>query len=167
MPAVIENIALEIVRRLERITVLNGYSFDVVKVVRADRLAVDWSPEDTLIIVKQGDSTMNQDLSHPGNPPAIAFDTEFEIECFVRSSEHSDPVSYNSVQTERGAQIIKAITTEATDTGQWYTFGGNAVLSSIGDVRNFGVSDGNHNGVTVVINVMHRQSENNPYQVRA
>ena len=166
MPAVIENIALEIVRRLEQINTANGYSFDVAGVIRPDRLS-DWSPEDGMIVVKQGDSTMNSDSSHPGNPPAIAFDTEFEIECFVRSSEHSDVEPYHTDQNERGAQVIKAITTEATDPGHWYTFDSNAILSSIGDVRNFGVSDGNHNGVTVAINVLHRQSENDPYQVRA
>lgn len=166
MPTVIENIALEMVRRLERITIANGYSFDVPSVVRPDRLA-NWSPEDGLLLLKQGDSTWNNDASHPGNPPAIAFDTEFEIECFVRSSEHSDVTPYHTNQNERGSQIIEAITTEATDPGHWYTFDSNAILSSIGDVRNFGVSDGNHNGVTVVINVLHRQSENNPYQVRA
>lgn len=166
MPTVIENIALEIVRRLEQITIAEGYSFDVPSVVRPDRLA-DYSPEDGMIVLKQNDSTLNQDSSHPGNPPSIAFDTEFEIECFVRASEHSDPTSYHSIQNERGGQIIKAITTEATDPGHWYTFDSNAILSSVGDVRNFGVSDGNHNGVTVVINVLHRQSENDPYQVRA
>ncbi len=166
MPAIIENIALEIVRRLERITIANGYSFDVPSVVRPDRLA-DWSPVDGLVLLKQSDSTMNLESSYPGNPPAIAFDTEFEIECFVRSSEHSDVQPYNVDQNERGAQIIKAITTEAVDDGKWYTFAENAVLASIGSVQNFGISEGNHNGVTVVLNVMHRQSENDPYQVRA
>jgi len=163
---VIESIALEIVRRLERITIDNGYSFDVAGVIRPDRLAPDWSPEDCMIVLTQGDSTRNEQSSYPGNPPAIAYDTEFEINCFVRSSDFANS-EYNPDQSERGAQIIKAITAEADDVSMWYTLDGNAVIADIGDIKGYPVSAGVHNGVTVTLKVMHRQDENNPYNVRA
>ena len=163
---VIELIALEIVRRLEQITTENDYSFDVTGVVRPDRLGQSSTPEDKGIEVTQGDSIRNEELSHPGNPPAIAYDTDFEINCFVRSSDF-DQTAFNIDQNERGGQIIKAITQEATDPGLWYTMGGNAIICEIGDVKAFTQSEGNHNGVSVMIQVTHRTSETDPYTVRA
>jgi len=163
--SVIELIALEIVRRLEQITTENDYSFSVCSVVRPNRLGEGYSPEDKMIVVKQGDSIKNEDASYPGNPPAIAYDVSFEIACIVRSSDF-DPDEYNPEQNERGAQIVKAITGEATDPGAWYTMEGNAVLADIGDVKQFAVSEGDHNGVTVDLSVLYRMSENDPYTVR-
>jgi hypothetical protein len=161
---VIESIAREIVRRLEKIKSVNGYAFNVTKVVRPDRNAT-WTPEDRLILVKQGDSIKNAELSYPGNPPAVAFDTVFELCGFVRTSDFCDK-EYDPIENDRGAQIIKAITTEATDPGSWYTFAGKAVISDITEVRSFEESE-SHNGVIVSLSVTHRQDENNPYNVRA
>ena len=87
MPSVVENIALEIKRRLEQITTGNGYSFSVCEVVRPDRLGQLIKPEDALIVLNQGDSTRNAEMDRPGNPPAVGYDVEFEINCFVRPSE--------------------------------------------------------------------------------
>jgi len=163
---VVELIALEIVRRLEAITIENDYTFSVCSVVRPNRLGEGYSPEDKMIVLTQGDSVRNDDLSHPGNPPAIAYDVKFEIECIVRTSDF-DPDEYNPEQSERGSQIIKALRDEATDTGTWHTMDGNAVLADIGDVKQFPVSAGDHNGVTVDLNIIYRTSENDPYTVRA
>lgn len=164
--SVVELIALEIVRRLEQITTDNGYTFSVCDVVRPDRLGKEFSPEDKMVIVKQGDSMRNNELSFAGNPPAIAYDVSFEIECFVRSSDF-DPDEYHADQNERGSQIIKALKDEATDTGAWHNFEGNAVLADIGDVKQFNTSESDHNGVTVMLNIIYRTSENDPYTVRA
>jgi hypothetical protein len=163
---VIELIALEIVRRLEEITIDNGYSFDVVAVVRPDREGKNYTPEDKLIEVTQGDSIRNTEMSLPGNPPATAYDTEFEINCFVRESDH-DTTGYNAIQNERGSQIIKAIVNESTDVSTWHTLDGNALLAEIGDVKGYSTSDGHHNGVSVMLSVLHRQSETDPYVVRS
>jgi len=163
---VIENIAAEIMRRLALITITNGYTFDVCEVVRPDRVGVEVNPVDALVVVKQGESTKNDELSYPGNPPAIAYDTLFEIDCFVRLSDHAGE-DYQAIQSDRGAQIITAITNEATDPGQWYQFEGNAIITELGNISNFETSEGNHNGITVAMTVTHRQDENNPYNVRA
>lgn len=163
--SIIELIALEIVRRLEQITTDNDYSFSACDVVRPDRTGKAYAPEDKLIVVKQGDSTKNEEASYPGNPPAIAYDVTFEIDCFLRSSDF-DADEYNIDQNERGSQIIKALTTEATDPGAWYSLEGNAILADFGNIKQFSVSESNHNGVTVELNVLYRTSENDPYEVR-
>lgn len=163
---VIESIAAELVRRLARITISNGYTFNVDSVVRPDRIGYEVNPIDSGIVLIQADSVRNTDLDHPGNPPAIAYDTIFEAHCFVRLSDRAEN-DYQETQSERAAQIIKAITTEATDDGQWYSFEGKAINTQLGDVKNFSISEGNHNGVTVALTVTHRQSENDPYQARA
>ena len=161
---VIESIAREIVSRLEQIKIANGYAFNVTSVIRPNRNAT-WTPEDRLILVKQGDSTKNEALSCPGNPPAMAFDTTFELCGFVRTSDFCSK-EYESIENDRGAQIIKAITTEATDPSMWYTFASKAIISDIVEVRSFQESE-SHNGVIVSLSVTHRQDENNPYNVRA
>lgn len=166
MPTVIESIALEIVRRLEQIHTDNDYSFDCCNVVRPDRQGESWTPEDGLIVVTQGDSTRNPSSDYPGNPPAIAYETEFEINCFVRDSDFAKN-DIDPEQNDRGSQLVKAITTEATDPTMWYTMGGFAVIAEMGDIKSYPQSEGVNNGVTLVLKVMHRQSENNPYQVRA
>jgi hypothetical protein len=163
---VIETIAKEIVRRSEQITIANGYTFDVAEVVRPDRVGVEVNPVEALIVVRQGDSVKNAELSCPGNPPAIAYDTQFEIECFVRLSDYACN-EYQEIQSDRGAQIVKAITIEATDTGRWFSFEEKAINTELGDIKNFETSEGNHNGVTVAMTVTYRVDENNPYNARS
>jgi hypothetical protein len=163
---VIESIAVELIRRLEEITIDNDYTFDAYDVVRPDRTGVEVNPVDSLIVIKQGKSTRNTELDMPGNPPALAYETPFEIECFVRLSDKAEN-EYQEIQSDRGAQIIKAITTEATDAGRWFSFGEKATNTELGDIENFEVSEGNHCGVTVAMTVTHRQDENNPYNARS
>lgn len=163
---VIESIAVELVRRLGEITIDNGYTFDVGDVVRPDRIGNEVNPADGGIVVIQADSVRAPDLDYPGNPPAVAYSTIFEVHCFVRLSDRSEN-DYQEIQSDRGAQIIKAITSEATDPGMWYTFEDSAVIAELGDVKNFSISEGNHNGVTVAMTITHRQDENNPYNARS
>jgi hypothetical protein len=162
---VIESIAKEIVRRLVQIRPSNGYSHNVTSVIRPNRNAT-WTPEDRLILVKQGDSTKNEALSCPGNPPAIAFDTTFELCSFVRTSDFYS-VEYESIENDRGAQIIKAITTEATDPSMWQTMGGNAFNTEFGPLENMDADDGEYHGKTVNVTCFYRVSENNPFELRA
>ena len=163
---VIESIAVELIRRLNRITIDNAYTFDVADVVRPDRTGVEVNPADGLIVVIQADSVRNEELSLPGNPPAVAYNTIFEVHCFVRLSDRADN-DYQEIQSDRGAQIIKAITNEATDTGRWFSFAEKAINTELGDIKNFSTSEGNHNGVTVAMTVTYRVDENNPYNVRS
>lgn len=166
MLSVIEKIAVEIMRRLERISIDNGYVFTPYAVTRPKRQAEDLSPEDGNIQLTQKDSVRNEDMSHPGNPPAIAYDVEFEINCFVRTSDFEDS-DYDTIQNDRCCQVVKAITNEAEDPNRWYTFDDNAIIADFGSFRPYPQSDGNHNGITIPLMVTYRVSENNHYQVRA
>jgi hypothetical protein len=163
---VIESIAVELMRRLAEITTDNEYTFTVDSVVRPDRIGVEVNPVDAGIVVVQADSVRTPDLDYPGNPPALAYSTIFEVHCFVRLSDKSDN-DYQEIQSDRGAQIIKAITSEATDPGRWFSFEENATNTELGDVKNFSISEGNHNGVTVAMTVTYRVDENNPYNARS
>jgi len=102
---VIESIAREIVSRLEQIKIANGYAFNVTSVIRPNRNAT-WTPEDRLILVKQGDSTKNESLSCPGNPPAMAFDTTFELCGFVRTSDFCSK-EYESIENDPVLRLSK------------------------------------------------------------
>jgi hypothetical protein len=163
---VIERIALEIVERLERISLANGFTFDVKKVVRNDRLGTANTPEHLMMEVVQGVSQYNADLSHPGNPPAIAWDTTFNIHCYVRESQRLE-TDVATTSNEMVAAVIKAITTPATSPSTWYMMGDSAVIAEFESSEPFSPGDGSHAGATIPLSVTHRQSENDPYEVRA
>lgn len=163
---VIERIALEIVERLERITIANGFTFDVSRVVRNDRMGTANSPEHLMMEVVQGDSQYNSDLMHPGNPPAIAWDTTFNIHCYVRESTRLE-TDVATTSNEMVAAVIMAITTPETSPTTWYQMGGNAIICDFESSQPFSPNDGSHAGATVPLLVTHRQSENDPYEVRA
>ena len=166
MPTVIENIATEIVRRLQRITVANGYTFDVANVQRADRLGTAIVLENYLVLVVQQDSQPNEELSHPGNPPAIAFDATFNIHCFVRESDREESVM-STTSNEMAGQAMKAITNETIAPNKWWQMAGNAIVSEFGTIGPYSESDGVNAGVTLPLIVSYRISETDPYEVRA
>lgn len=169
MPAtetVIERIAIEIVRRLEAITIDGGYSFNVAGVVRPDRLGREVNPRDRLIVVYQGESQYNDALCHPGNPPAIAYDTTFTIVCFSRESDRLNTEAASSTN-EILAAARKAIVTEATSPGVWYTMAGDAIICNWGNITPFSAGETAHAGGSIPLIVTHRESEDNPYIARA
>ena len=163
---VIERIAIEIITRLETITIANGYLFTVTDVVRPDRLGTSFTPDNYLIVVTKKDSAYNDELTHPGNPPAIAFDTTFEIACMVRESDKEESSIATTTNTVMAA-AMKSIVTGATDPIVWYQMAGNSINCNWGDISPFSQSDGSHAGGTISLIVTHRQSENDPYTVRA
>lgn len=166
MSTVVEGIATEIVRRLRNLTVLNGYTFDVLAVVRPDRLGQTIVPENQLIVLAQGDSTKVDELSYSGNPPAIAYETTFAIHCFVRDSD-KNPCEFDPVVNDLAGQVVKCLRHEAGDRVRWFAMAELAIDSEIRTITPYPVSDGTHIGVTVPIAVTYRHSEGNPYEVRA
>ena len=163
---VIERIALEIVTRLESITTTNGYSFTVCSVVRPDRLGQLIVPEHYGIVVTQGDTNEVEELSHPGNPPAIAYETTFSIHCFVRDSD-KNPTAFDPAVNEVAGQIVKALRLRAADASRWTSMAELAIDSTIKAIKPYPESDGTHSGVTIPLTVLFRHSEGNPYEVRA
>jgi len=163
---VIERIAVEIVRRIEAITIDNGYSFNVAGVVRPDRLGREVNPKDRLIVVYQGESQYNEELSHGGNPPAIAYDTEFSIKCFSRESDKLNAEVASSAN-EILAAVRKALVNEASNPSVWYQMAGDAIICNWGTVTPFSPGETSHAGGTIPLTVTHRESEDNPYIARA
>ena len=166
MLTVIERIANEIVRRLQRITVANGYTFDVSNVQRADRLGTSIVLENYLVLVVQQDSQPNEELSHPGNPPAIAFDVTFNVHCFVRESDREESVM-STTSNEMAGQAMKAIANETNAPYKWWQMDGNSILTEFGTIGPYSESEGVNAGVTLPLIVSYRVSENDPYEVRA
>jgi hypothetical protein len=158
--AIPETIAQEVVARLQQITTANGYNFNVSSVDRPPKNAKQWRPRHYGIVVDQKQATENEELSHPGNPPAMAFDLDFEITGFVLLSDEatasSDPQS-----SDMEAAIKKAIAEDL----HWYNWDGNAVNSQWGESQF--IEEPDYAGVIVQLTISYRVSETNPYAVRA
>lgn len=158
-----ELIALELVDRLEEITVANGYAFDVAAVVRPDRRGAEVKYQHLSILLEQGTSQRQPDLDYPGNPPAVAYDLEFSIKCIVRDSAGTT-VAHASNENDMAAAVVKAITATGND---WYTLDGNAVIAELGSHDPFRSENGEFNGVAIGLSVTYRVAENDPFTVRA
>lgn len=161
-----ERIAIEIVSRLEAIAECDGYTFTVNEVRRLNRLAENSTPANHTIWVIQGDNTYNEELTHEGNPPAIAYDLQFNIHCFVRESD-SDQAPYSTECNHMAAAVRKAITTPEESPSTWYTFDGNAIIADWGSEEPMLSPEGAQSGVTIPLTVTYRISENDPFTARA
>lgn len=158
-----EMIAEEIRLRLLELTIANGYLFDISEVARPTRRGENWQRKHLGVGIVQGDSERLTDLDHPGNPPAIAYATEFQLMCVCRDSiSTTDPkmISVNQMT----AEVIYALTENQSN---WHTFGGLSFNAEIGSPSPFDGGDGEIDGALLPITVHYRVSENNPYEVRA
>lgn len=160
--AVLELIALELLDRLEGLVNNGGtYNTDVCEVIRPTRLGSNWTPKHLQIVLTQGANDVVDELSFPGNPPAVCRRVTFNIRCHVMSDEN-DIEAIDTVITTFAADVIKIVCT-ATD---WHNFDGNAINAewlSNEDIQ----ADGGVDGVNVPIAIYYRTSENDPYTVRA
>lgn len=135
----------------------NTVASDVIRPKTLEEL----SPEDLQIVLTQGDTTINEELMCPGNPPATCFETTFNIRCRVMPDETQDLPSSGFAQ-QFAADVRKVI---CTPVSTWHTFGGLAF-----DARWQGVERVNSeafSGVVLPIVVMYRTDEGNPYVGRA
>jgi len=164
MPTAIpELIAVEIVGRLQLITTLNGYNFNVASVERANRDGSNLTYKHMSVQVKQEEAVRVPELDCPGNPPAIAYEITFTINCISRDSQ-GETDAYDTVANDMAAAVVKAIT---ADGGTWYTMNSNAIYSTIGNITPLSSAEGEILGMAVPVAVTYRVAENNPYQVRA
>lgn len=165
--------ALEIVRRLQDITIANGYAFSASQVARSNRDGDAFEYRHLSIRVDQGGQDRLPELDCPGNPPAICWTQEFQVRCFCRNSnraeqpdiEAGEPASVN-VNT-MAAAVYAAITSEATDPSMWQTMGGNATDTELGALEMFIADDGEYHGAAIAINCIYRVSETNPFEKRS
>ena len=161
-----ERIAVEIVERLERITTTNSYSFDVGTVWRPSQKAEEATFGHQDIVLRQVSQIPNELQARPGNPPAIAYDLTFAIECVV-AQDRTETGSREALENEMAAAVIRAITNPEADPSYWHTMDGNAIYSNFGIIQPFFSQAGDHAGCSVSLIVTYRVSENNPFEVRA
>jgi len=156
-----EQISAKLQTRLGVIDTGSGYETTTAGVVRPTRLG-GFQPKDYLIVVTQGDIARNDELSHPGNPPAAAWDIPFMVAGILRTDETTTTAS-DTLKNQFWADCVKAINT-GTD---WYQWDSLAINSTITDVKDFQASDGSASGFFLTVLVTFRTDENNPYNVRA
>ena len=158
--AVNEQIVLKIKQRLQLIDEDSGYETTVAgTVVRPPRI---WSGnlQDYQIIVTQGTLNVNDDLSHPGNPPATAWNMPIVIFGELRPSEDS-VTAIDSLINEFAADAIKAICTPASS---WYNWDALAIDTRMENVEPIVSEDAC--GFKIELTVIYRVTENDPYTVR-
>lgn len=159
--SVLETITIELLRRLNLLAdSWTTYNTRVVEVIRPTRLGV-WTPKDLQIVLTQGIDKILDDLSHPGNPPAIAHMQTFNIRCHIMTDE-GDTRAIETVINTFAADVIKCVSSET----EWYNFSGSAI-NSTWEPLEYIQADGGVDGVNVPLSVIYRVSETDPYAVRS
>lgn len=157
-----EYISQAIVSRLEGILVDEDYSFDVSEVVRPTRRGENWQRKHLGIGVLQGEFERVPELDCPGNPPAVCYAMNVNLECVCRNSKaETDAKTVNEYMMASDA--VQAITNHQN----WHTFGGYAINAELGSPSPFSSPEGELNGMEIPLRILYRVSENNPYEVRA
>lgn len=160
---IIELISEQVVSRLQNITKSNGYEFTVAFAELIDRDKNQWQPEPLGIYVQEVGIEEIPELSYPGNPQRIAFDATFEITGFASGLDidetETGQINRGVTDTQMMASIKKALANN--DAQGWHTFGGYAFNAKMGSAET--VDMPGHDGARVMLNVMYRTSEIDPY----
>ena len=114
------------------------------------------------LTVTFGGEEKNDDLSHDGNPPAIAWNMTVNIDGELFASE-ADDVAMDTKRNTLAADIRKAVT-NATN---WHTFGGLGINAEFRAAEPIEAEDGSSNWIRQPLVVIYRVSENDPYTGRA
>jgi hypothetical protein len=158
---VLETIAVALTERLEAMVDSDDYDTEVSSVFRLGRNGGEFNIEHLQIVVKQGADEIVDELSYPGNPPAIAHNQTFNLRCHVLTSEHdTDPVE--SIVNAFQADVTKCLTAG----NNWYQFGGSCIDATIGAVEPIN-EDGGIDGFNLPVYITYRVDENNPYNARS
>ncbi len=159
--AVVEQIALVLVSRLETLTVPGTENTTAIEVIRPLRIG-QYTPEDWQVVLMQGDTGEVEDLMIPGNPPAVCYETIFNIRCHILPSE-DDTDAKDSLINQFAADVRKVV---CSPTATWHNFGGLSLDAIWQPPENIN-PDGSFDGVNVPLAVRYRTNEGDPYTVRA
>jgi hypothetical protein len=118
-----------------------------------------FQPKDYQIIITQGSKSPNDDLSYPGNPPAVAWDWPISIAAIVRQSE-DDLTAIDTLKNQFCADVSKAITTGS----QWWNWNNLAIDTKISDITDYQASDGSGSGCELTVTITYRVAEDDPYR---
>lgn len=157
---VVERVEQNLYERLQLLLTGIKPTSPVRSVVRPTRLG-NFTPENWQIVLAKAEDQIIDELSRPGNPPAIAHAQRFDVHCHLLISEH-DPTSIDEYVAVFCADVIEVITNASP---MWYTMGDLCFNSELGAAEMFN-SEGVA-GFTLPVTCMYRVSEYSPYEMRA
>jgi len=162
----IELIQDEIVSRLNNITDANGYEFDRLSVEVLDRDLDDWPTDPLAIVVEFPETAPNDEFSCAGNPPGVAYDATFGIYGYASQLDVDDSEVGVTDTGVTDQQMIAALERAVTNKGAtgWETFGNNAHNAKIVNHATFDAPG--HNGGMIVLEVLYRHNEGDPFTKR-
>lgn len=158
---VVERIAVELYERLRLLTAGWSPYTAVIEVIRPTRLGGEWTPKHLQIVLKNGESVRVPELDCTGNPPAIARQQLFQVNCHFMPSE-KDPTPIDEYVETMHGDVIRVV----CEPDLWYTFGGLSIDAEFGD-PSFASGDGGVAEMSIPILVTYRVSEDDPWEVRA
>jgi hypothetical protein len=157
---ILENIAVELERRLNLMVANTTYGTNVFEVIRPVRLDA-FTPKHRQIVLTQGDEEIVEELSCQGNPPSVARRQKFNIRCHLMTDEKS----LEPIDTTINAFASDVMACVSDDYSTWHTFDGNAIDSAWG-TREMISADGGIDGINIPIYITYRTDENDPYNIR-
>lgn len=158
---IVEQIAQKVQQRLGLISTASGYETTASEVVRPSRKD-SFSPKDYQLSFAQESKTENTGLSCPGNPPLQAWNQPFRIAAQLLQSK-LDKRAIDSLRNEFEADVIKALS--VAESGYWKQWDGLAINSRIDAVETYLDVADELAGFHVILTVIYRTPEDDPYTV--
>jgi hypothetical protein len=106
--SVLESISVVLFNRLKLLIDNTTYNTNVCEVIRPTRLGAEWTPKHLQIVLTKGAEEVDDELSHPGNPPAIARRQTFNIRCHVMTDEQDLDAVETVINTFAADEIGRA-----------------------------------------------------------
>lgn len=159
--SIAEQIAVKVRTRLLAIDEDDGYETTVVGVERPKRVST-FRPRDYQIVLTQGNITPADQFSYPGSPPATAWSMPFTISAILIPSDASTS-AIDTLKNQFWGDVVKAI---CTPVASWYNWDNLAVISRVGNVRQYASDDGGEAGFQCDLNIIFRTVENDPFTGR-
>lgn len=156
-----ERIAAELMARLEIVTVTEDSGSVPATVYRVNRDATEWQPKNNSIVLKQGEQSRLPDLDCPGNPPAIAYQIQFAVVCFIRQSDRE-----SNADAERVNNLAALARKAITNSSNWQAIDSVSFDAEITETVPFTESEGGHVGAIFTVEASYRVSELDPFVVR-
>ena len=163
--SVLEKISDEVLARLQRIATGNGFDFNASSVVQVSRNTNEWDAKPLRIVMVQKEEEYNTEASCPGNPPASAYDVDFEIWGYSHQLDVKDEIGIDEPAVTDN-QILAAIRKALTHGNpyDWHTFDGNSFNAVIAGGEPFAAPG--HDGGMVRLTVQYRTNEVDPMERR-
>ena len=159
-----ERIAQELLSRLQLLTAGFSDYFTAPYAVR-DLFHDTESPQNHGIVLTQSNDERLPEFDCPGNPPALAYQTTYNVRCRIMPSER-DTTPVTEYCNVIAAEVQRVIVSPGTNSYQWHTMEDLAFDCDFGAYE-FYTPDGAFDGISVPVIVSYRVSEGNAFEVRA